>query len=494
MARYDCVLIDPDGATLEQALQRAVASANHRCRKHLLSWPLEQGEPIDLEGGPATGYRQWNGGKETARAGEGRSIVVLAWWTDRAGRKHYRIVGRHGAFHRPMLENLLCPFGEPRPPLWFVYPDHVFLKRWGNVRIPQAICACGAYGSPDELGWMGPCCDACYDRGEEGQRATLAWLEPRQATLHAEEGRMLPLSYSPEGNTLAVGSGRNHVTLWDIATGTQRGRLETRSDDWLLGVNWLEEGGRLVTLQASGRLRFWNGRTGLPLEDEVSLGPSECFALSPDGTLLGQGHRSGVRLYSLSAGWNLERELMLREVSVLTFSPDGQLIAAGTRQGVLAVWEVSSGRLHGWYEEAGARVTSLAFSPHGPMLAVAVHPAAGRLAREAESLLLWEVGQAEMRARLPGHPGGSRAVAWTPDGRVLASGGEDGLLRLWEVHSGEERVALEWHRDGVTSLAFAPDGMTLASGSFEGTIKLWPREVLRPLDRMRVARVVAGGC
>ena len=56
-------------------------------------------------------------------------------------------------FSRPMLDNLLCPFGEPRPPLWFVYPSHVFLKHQGDERLPQAICACGAYGEPDPPTW-----------------------------------------------------------------------------------------------------------------------------------------------------------------------------------------------------------------------------------------------------------------------------------------------------------------------------------------------------
>src|SRR5262249_58585963 len=117
-----------------------------------------------------------------ARSGEGRSAVVLAWWTDRAGRKHHRVVGRHGSFNRPMLENLLLPFGEARPPLWFVYPDHVFLKRHAGQRVAQAICACGAHGTPEELGWMGPSCDSCHDRGAPPQAATPARLSPNQST------------------------------------------------------------------------------------------------------------------------------------------------------------------------------------------------------------------------------------------------------------------------------------------------------------------------
>jgi WD40 repeat protein len=115
-------------------------------------------------------------------------------------------------------------------------------------------------------------------------------------------------------------------------------------------------------------------------------------------------------------------------------------------------------------------------------------PAPGSSSPEASRVLLWDVLRGEPSALLPGHPGGGRCVAFAPDSRTLASGGEDGMIRLWDVGTGEERVGLEWHLDAVCSVAFAPDGLTLASGSFDGAIKLWPREVLRPIRRLeRVA-------
>jgi WD40 repeat protein len=93
------------------------------------------------------------------------------------------------------------------------------------------------------------------------------------------------------------------------------------------------------------------------------------------------------------------------------------------------------------------------------------------------------VGSGQVRSTLPGHDRGTRCVAFAPDGLVLATGGDDGLMRLWEVMTGRERVGVEWHLDSVCSVAFAPDGLTVATGSFDGTAKLWPREVLRPLSR-----------
>jgi WD40 repeat protein len=340
---------------------------------------------------------------------------------------------------------------------------------------------------------MGPHCDACHDLGEEGQAAAPAWLDPRRATLLGEEGRTLFLAFGPDGLTLAAGTGRDHVTLWDTATGLERGRLVCGPEDWLLGVGWVDDGQRLVTADANGLLRYWSAKTGLPTGEQIQIGTSECFAVSPEGVFLGRGNRTGISLLSASDGKvsrNLESNLP--GVFVLTFSQDGKLIAAGSRHGTVAVWETGSGKERGRLEEVGALITSLAFAPDEQTLAVGLHPAPGSTAAEACRVLLWDVDQRQVQRSLPGHPGGTRSVAFAPDGRMLASGGEDGLIRLWDVHSGQERVAVEWHLDCVSAVAFAPDGMTLASAGFDGVIKLWPREVLRPPTRTHQRGAMVG--
>jgi WD40 repeat protein len=79
-------------------------------------------------------------------------------------------------------------------------------------------------------------------------------------------------------------------------------------------------------------------------------------------------------------------------------------------------------------------------------------------------------------ATLKGHDAAVTSVAFSPDGKTLASGSHDYTVKLWDAQTRQNLTTLEGHTLGIISVAFSPDGKTLASGSADKTVKLWARD------------------
>src|SRR5262249_35167480 len=154
-------------------------------------------------------------------------------------------------------------------------------------------------------------------------------------------------------------------------------------------------------------------------------------------------------------------------------APDGWRLAAGSsrqpRKGSVKIWDTVTGGSRGEFPEQAlpGKCTALAFSPDGRLLAAGA---------EEGTVKVWDAGSGKELGALVDRSSPSCKVlslAFSPDGRLLAAGGEDHAIRLWEPATNELRDPFRGHDGAVRAVAFARDSRTLASGSNDDTVRLW---------------------
>jgi WD40 repeat protein len=332
------------------------------------------------------------------------------------------------------------------------------------------------------------------DRAGNVSQTFSATIRLTTATL-GHTSSVYSVAFSPDRRLLASGSHDGTIKLWEVASGSLV-RTLTGHTSTVRSVAFSPDGRLLASGSADETIKLWDVASGR--EVRTLSGHTDrvwSVAFSPDGRLLASGsYDRTIKLWDVASG-SLVRTLSGHTFIVwsVAFSPDGRLLASCACgkvenyicvQGEIKLWDVATGREVRTLSGHTYDVYSVAFSPDGRLLASGScgqrNSIGGCIQGEIK---LWEVASGSLVRTLSGHTDYVWSVAFSPDGRLLAScacgqrnsigGCIQGEIKLWDVASGSLVRTLTGHTNWVNSVAFSPDGRLLASGSSDATIKLW---------------------
>jgi WD40 repeat protein len=341
---------------------------------------------------------------------------------------------------------------------------------------------------------------------------------PRTWTLSdAHTNSVSGLAFSPDGRALASSSRDGTVKLWDLTTGRVRATLEAHPRGWVNAVAFSPDGRTIATgsggysvspggeldRDRTGGVKLWDVGTGrLRATLDVPSGIVGTLTFSQDGlTLASTEGENEIGLWEMPSGRLRSRAGLSRDGAAAAFSPDLKTVALVGRENTVSLVDVATGQERVSLRGHRSDVYSLAFSPDGKTLASgAGEPSQGFGGGPRRNfpgeVKLWDLtgDTPRERASLEGLTLEIRAVAFSPDNRLLAAGGFGQDVKVWDAGSGALVADLEASCSmSISTIAFSPDGTSLAVGGLYPSISVWDTGTWRVRSELvgRIAHRIA---
>jgi WD40 repeat protein len=298
-------------------------------------------------------------------------------------------------------------------------------------------------------------------------------------TLRGHLNQVHSVAWEHNGRRLASSGMDGSVKIWPIPPGAQPRRLGGRPGG-VQAIAWGEEPNTLRSLDAAkGSLTLWNVASGEQLSQTPVARRGDFGQFSPRGRLLtlSTTEKGSPQLLVCDAGSGKTIQSVRAGVNMYacSFSPDESQLAVSVSGNAIETVDLRHDKVRFRQEVVGA--AAMAWSPDGRLLAVAGKGNAsdGGYLAHAGWVHVFDTEKAQRTLKL--RHGTSRipatAVAWSPDGRRLVSGDVNGLAEVWEVPAGRKVASVSLHTSWIHALAWSPDGRRVASGAADRTIRIW---------------------
>jgi hypothetical protein len=226
---------------------------------------------------------------------------------------------------------------------------------------------------------------------------------------------------------------------------------------------------------ASGGFAWWLLRRRLIFTYRGHSDAVYDVAWSPDGKRIASCSKdTTVQVWDASDGGHvLTYRGHTADVYTAVWSPDGKHIASCSKDTTVQVWDAADGSHVFTYRGHKDQVVSVAWSPDGTRLASGGGNLEQNNKKSDKTVQVWDASDGGHVLTYRGHTDAVEAVAWSPDGKRIASASLDKTVQVWDAADGGHVLTYRGHTDQVFTLAWSPDGKRLASGSQDTTVQVW---------------------
>jgi WD40 repeat protein len=300
------------------------------------------------------------------------------------------------------------------------------------------------------------------------------------------EAEVEGVAFAPDSRTIVTSSLDRTARIWDVASGTLLATLAGHSG----GVNqaiFSRDGARVLTAGSDGTVRTWRNPVSSVVVLRGHRARVEGVAFSHDGRFLVTGSddrtariwdvRTGKMLHILR-GRTIPDSVPPRGrgFGIPTFSPDDHTVVVPSFfDGELRLFDTDDWRERREISCAAPLCWYAVYSPDGDLIAASVN----------KDARIYNAQSGKLLAVLRGHKKNVEGIAFSPNGRFLATASYDTTARIWDVASARTVHVLRGHHDAIIGIAYSPDGTRIATGSTDGTAKVWDADsgkIIRTID------------